>query len=322
MHHAPTFAAIVATPLYVLLAFSSNTLSTWTDDWFENHDPAPTPITIAFVGDIMFDRYIREKAETVHGYDGVLAGVAPLLRRHDLVFGNLEGPITTSASVADYRDPGPNHYKFTFATSVAATLADAGMSAVTLGNNHTLNFGTEGLTQTKTWLEIAGVGYVGAPDDPYTPWRTATGTHNIALFAYDAWHTDDTDLLRTRIGAEATSTFVVVLAHWGEEYDTTPNDTQVTLAHTLIDAGADLVVGTHPHVVQNKEEYAGRWIYYSLGNFVFDQYFSDAVRCGAILSITLRPNNTYTTAESFIELNGDGTTATSTCMTTVPTITK
>jgi len=318
MYNAPLLTALIATPIYVFLSFTTNALGPW---WQELTTPVEVvePITLAFVGDMMFDRYIRERAEAT-SYDTILASVAPLLTVHDMVFGNLEGPITSFAPVSDYRDTGPNHYRFTFATTVAQTLAIAHFGAVTVGNNHITNFGAEGVTQTKQWLAEAGIGHIGAPDEPYGAWRYATSGHNLAVYAYDPWHNKDMEALTNLISEEATSTFVIVLAHWGEEYETEPTEYQVERAHALVDAGADLIAGSHPHVIQSKERYKQAWIYYSLGNFIFDQYFSSDVRCGALLSLTLDERGIATTTEHFITLEKDGTTAPSTCMDTIPTL--
>lgn len=320
MSHRATSFIIIGIPLYVFFAFSSHALApVWERIVDTAPEPVPQPMTLTFVGDMMFDRFIREKTE-VHGYDAVLAETRTLFASSTYVFGNLEGPITSFAPVSDYRDGGPNHYRFTFATATAPLLADYHFGAVSLSNNHILNFGSEGLAQTKEWLLRHGVGYIGAPDDPYTPWRTATSGYGIAVYAYSPWHTVDAEILIQRISQESGSTTVVVLTHWGEEYDNRPDNQEITLAHRLVDAGADLIMGSHPHVVQHKEQYAGAIIYYSLGNFVFDQYFSPQVRCGAVVSYTLFPNGTSTTTEAFIELSQNGTTRPSTCLNSIPTL--
>jgi gamma-polyglutamate biosynthesis protein CapA len=317
MYQIPSLALLLSAPVYVFLSYLTNAVSPWWQRVTHTESTQPTSVTMTFVGDMMFDRYIREKAEQ-NGYDAILTHVQHLLAESDLVFGNLEGPITTFASVSDYRDSGPNHYKFTFATTVAETLAIHNVSAVTLGNNHIRNFGTEGVAQTKLWLDQAGIGYAGAPDDAYTPWRHNKNGRDIALYAYDPWQNMDIEALATRIQAEATTTIVIVFSHWGEEYETLPNTAQRTAGHKFVEAGADIVVGSHPHVIQSKEFYQGAWIYYSLGNFVFDQYFSKEVQCGAVLTLTFDTNNSASTSERFIELRQDGTTRESDCRTDVP----
>jgi poly-gamma-glutamate synthesis protein (capsule biosynthesis protein) len=312
MRRTSTIIVFIVVPIYVLSVFVAEVVA-------PTHTEITPPDTFAitFVGDMMFDRYVRERAE-VHGYDAILQGVLPTFARSDIVIGNLEGPITTFTPVSDWREGGPDHYRFTFATTVAETLHNAGFGAVTLANNHIYNFGVEGYSQTTNWLNAFNVGYFGAPHDAYRPWRYASGTVPFVVYAFDSWYARDTDKLTTRIREESNDAFVVVYAHWGDEYEPDPNYGQKELAHSFVDAGADFVVGSHPHVVQTKEQYKGAWIYYSLGNFVFDQYFSDAVQCGAGVTLDFTPQGTYTVEEFFITLNRDGTTETSTCMETVP----
>ena len=309
-----SLAALVLVPLYVVAAVIVHAV-------WPSGEPLPTvhEPTITFVGDMMFDRYIRERAE-VHGYAQVLSDTTGLLAESDILIGNLEGPITTFAPVSDWREGGPNHYTFTFATTVAQTMADVGFDAVILSNNHILNFGQEGLRQTKDHLLDVGIGYTGAPDDVYTPWRQSLGHQDAAIYPYSTRYTGDVERLLEDIRREAADVFVVVYAHWGDEYETEPNRGQRTLAHRFVDAGADLVVGAHPHVVQSKEQYKNAWIYYSLGNFVFDQYFDELVSCGLVLSVAPNTSGMYTTNESFITLMRDGTTKSSDCMTEVPVL--
>ena len=88
---------------------------------------------------------------------------------------------------------------------------------------------------------------------------------------------------------KAQADLVILYAHWGIEYDSALNGVIKNLAHEFINAGADLIIGAHPHVIQSVEEYQGKKIYYSLGNFVFDQYFSEAVRQG--LAVIVKINN-------------------------------
>lgn len=100
---------------------------------------------------------------------------------------------------------------------------------------------------------------------------------------------------------------VVVYTHWGEEY-VPRTEKMKTLARQFVDAGASLVVGSHPHVVQESERYSDQYIYYSLGNFVFDQYFSDAVRNGLLLEVTFDPSGVESIKEIPIVLHPDGRT--------------
>lgn len=314
MQRTPSVVIFLLVPLYVLGVFAFHTFIPRSS---KEEAVQQQSLQLLFVGDMMFDRYIRERH---HGTDyvQVLENTYNLFTGHDVVVGNLEGPITTFASVSDWRDGSPNHFKFTFATSVAQTLRTAGFTEVSLANNHTLNFGNEGLTQTKKWLSQNGLRHFGSPDERYEPLRFASSTPQITLYAFDSWYANDIEIIEKKIQSEATSTFVVVYAHWGDEHESKPNAGQKEFAHRFVDAGADFIVGSHPHVIQSKELYKDVWIYYSLGNFVFDQYFNREVTCGAVISLSLHEDLQYDITEHFIELERDGTTKISTCLEQVP----
>jgi poly-gamma-glutamate synthesis protein (capsule biosynthesis protein) len=99
---------------------------------------------------------------------------------------------------------------------------------------------------------------------------------------------------------------VIVFAHWGSEYETVANPAQVSLAQAFVESGADLVVGAHPHVTQNRGEYSQVPLVYSLGNFVFDQYFESGVRCGEIIKIRINQTQIeiLETIDTYLESNG------------------
>ncbi|KKS30569.1 MAG: hypothetical protein UU89_C0006G0008 [Parcubacteria group bacterium GW2011_GWC2_42_11] len=307
------FIILIGIPVYVLCVFVSEVFAPEMEVVQDDH----TVARVTFVGDMMFDRYIRESGHA-RGYDSIFTDVLPMLGKSDVLVGNLEGPITSLTPVSDWRDGGPDHYRFTFATTVADTIAHTGFDAVSLGNNHIFNFGEEGVAQTKTWLAQNNLGYFGAPDEVYVPWRYASSSPTMVIYAFDTWHSRDVVRLTERIAGESEDVFVVVYAHWGNEYEITPTSGQRELAHRFIDAGADFVVGSHPHVIQTKEMFQGKWIYYSLGNFVFDQYFSPKVQCGAIVNLTIQEDLTYTVEEGFVELARDGTTKMGDCTVSVP----
>ncbi len=109
---------------------------------------------------------------------------------------------------------------------------------------------------------------------------------SLVLISYNefSWGSRERALSSLR-ALDPTVDFLVLYAHWGVEYENVPTPAQTVLAREFVDAGADLVVGSHPHVVQAHEVYNGAPIYYSLGNLVFDQYWDDSVRCGAVLSV-------------------------------------
>ncbi len=276
-------------------------------------------VRLTFVGDIMLDRYIRAMNEAT-GYTNILPAFSPLLKESDFVVANLEGPVTQYRSHSLGTLPGePGNFVFTFSPDALPPLFDADIRAVSLGNNHILNFGDDGLTQTKTYLENTGIAFFGDPRTQSTLIKDVNGI-SVGFVAFNEFFPfDEEDLMQTIHSLSEITDFTVVYAHWGAEYETTPNTLQQQLAHRFVDAGADVVVGAHPHVIQNKEIYNGKTIFYSLGNFIFDQYWMDSVRCGAVVTLTITPPKmTYTTEESFVWLQKDGSTVLSTCMNTIP----
>lgn len=279
--------------------------------------PTPECATILFGGDMMFDRHIREKAQAVGNYDFIFRDLEPLLASADIVVANLEGPVTDFPSRSVGSEVGStDNYFFTFEPKVILDSLSRWPFVVNLGNNHISNFGTEGLLQTKSYLSEAELGYFGytAPGQQVeTTWHASVNGLRIALVNYNQFITGGleqsmVDFAETRPTADV----VIVYTHWGNEY-VPENDVQRDLAHQFIDAGADLVIGSHPHVVQGIEDYTGKRIYYSLGNFVFDQYFEEAVQNGLLVESTVcRSSETQVYDWNFeeypIQLNLDGST--------------
>jgi len=275
---------------------------------------AQEPITIGFGGDVMFDRYIRQKADA-HGYDSILAPISSLLRSHDIVIANLEGPITTFASVSQGTQPlEQNNYIFTFSPEITGALTKENIHLVSLANNHVFNFGNRGLSQTKQYLSDAGIAYFGEPFSQTYHIEDIHGTR-IGFVGFNEFFPPAKDDILQTVSNLATSTnFIVVFTHWGYEYTPEPNTYQQAVAREFIDAGADFVVGGHPHVIQTHEVYNGKEIYYSLGNLVFDQYFSEDVRCGLFVTLILNPEDfSYTTKETTVYLEKDGSTTQKEC---------
>jgi poly-gamma-glutamate capsule biosynthesis protein CapA/YwtB (metallophosphatase superfamily) len=266
-----------------------------------------TPIRVLFGGDMMFDRWIREKAMK-RGNAFVFDGVRDEIRAHDLTIANLEGPITDKPSKSIASSIGSReNYIFTFDPSWASTLAEEGIGPVSLGNNHILNQGQEGIELTKGFLEASGVPHFGDPTaDDRVSIREIRGT-KIAFVSYDEFvpggkeHAFD-DIAKVK----STADIVIMYAHWGSEYLPVRDDVR-SLAHAFVDAGCDTVIGSHPHVVQESETYAGKTIYYSLGNFVFDQYEREDTKLGILVSMTIDPTTKILSYRDIpIELHMDG----------------
>jgi poly-gamma-glutamate synthesis protein (capsule biosynthesis protein) len=263
--------------------------------------PAPQPRerTLLFVGDVMLSRAVGARMQSEGDWTFPFTEIGETLATADLTFGNLECPVS---------DVGRNrHHLYSFRADPRAVegLNFAGFDVLSVANNHMYDWGPDALLDTVRRLREAGIHTVGAGAndlEAHYPVLVDLGGLRIAFLAYVnidpkeaaaapdrpgvAWLEPERVLADIRF-ARPLADLVVVGLHWGVEYATRPGRDQIELAHQMIDAGADLVVGGHPHVVQPMEEYQGRWIAYSLGNFVFDQK-DPATRRAVMLKVTTR----------------------------------
>lgn len=230
------------------------------------------PAQVFMVGDMMLGRYV-ESLQKKNGLDYPFEGISDMFDGSDVVFGNLEGPIANE----HYQTPDFVSV-FSFAPHTADVLAKNGFNLVTLANNHTLDRGESVYFETGQFLAKAGIDYFGHPvsaSSEYVLEKEVQGKDFVFIGFHDTFLNDlnyDEALGVVSSFASDEDKFVFVSVHWGTEYKLTSNSAQQEFAHNLIDAGADLVLGHHPHVVEEIEEYKGRLIFYSLGNFIFDQY--------------------------------------------------
>lgn len=267
--------------------------------------------TVLFGGDMMFDRSVRTTMKW-KGDDFVFSCIASFLQDQDLVVANLEGPITAHVSLSATTTPGhPDNMTFTFPLSTAELLYRHNIRMVNLGNNHIENFGTGGVRSTMAMLTSEQVDYFGDP----IAHRVATtdiGGVSLAFINYNEFAGNPAANASTTISqikaARATGYIPVVYTHWGIEYATVSPQYLRDLAYRFVDAGAEIVIGSHPHVVADHELYQGKHIYYSLGNFVFDQYFSPEVSHGLLLQVTFTSAGVGDIKEIPIVLNRDRTT--------------
>ena len=260
---------------------------------------AATEFRVAAVGDIMLGG-TAEPEMRKFGYDYPYEHVQAILKQAQIVFGNLEGPLTD--------DGAPERKKYVFRSppdKVAPALARAGFNIVSLANNHSLDYGPRGLEDTRAALAKAGIQTVGAgrnEAEARAPvYRKADGA-TVAFLAYSLvfpekfWAGPDTPgtafgherFVRADVAAARRKADVVVVSfHWGQEGKTELRDYQALLAHAAIDSGATVVLGHHPHVLQGVERYRDGVIIYSLGNFAFGSYSNTATR-SAIALLTFR----------------------------------
>jgi poly-gamma-glutamate capsule biosynthesis protein CapA/YwtB (metallophosphatase superfamily) len=262
--------------------------------------------TVLFGGDMMFDRTIRTTIDQKGG-DFIFSCIDATLQESDLVVANLEGPITATSSRSVGSEIGaPDNFTFTFPLSTAALLAAHHIGVVNLGNNHILNFGSDGVRSTESALTNAGVRYFG---DPLAQSVAAETVHGIsfAFINYNEFEPSSTASTTVAQIREARSSgeIPVVYTHWGIEYATTSPQYVHALAHEFVDAGAAIVIGSHPHVVEDDEEYNGVDIYYSLGNFIFDQYWNTGVSHGLMLQVTFGTSGVQSIKEIPVVLQRD-----------------
>lgn len=266
-------------------------------------EPEPVALTLVAVGDLLPHRRVKATAKA-HGWAAVFGEATPLLQGADIAFANLEGPI------APDHDKGVYDEVFNAPGDLAPALAEAGLDIVSLANNHAFDQGPEGLVETWTRVRDAGVATVGAGPDcaaatqprvlevrgvkvaflavaDLVNFDRNAGADQPCLFAAgpvctrdcgpdrDAVHFSlDTERLLAAVrSAREGADFLVLSFHWGIEYDTVPLPEYPPLAEQLTDAGVDLLLGHHPHVLQpvvTRTTADGRSavIAYSLGNFV------------------------------------------------------
>ena len=253
--------------------------------------------SIVLVGDIMLSRGVEMMIDRYGDYRYPFLLTADNLNYADIAFGNLEGPISERGT-----NQG-SEYSFRARPEVLEGLQFAGFDILSIANNHILDWGGDAVSDTISILRSGGIKTVGAGgnyEEANAPIILRAGSARVGHLAFTTLYPEgleageasagvsDLDNAEEAVRALSADTDIVIVSlHWGEEYQSLSNDFQKGLARSLIDAGADLVVGHHPHVVQEVERYSEGWIVYSLGNFTFDQGFSDATRIGLAIEATV-----------------------------------
>ncbi len=237
--------------------------------------PAPK-VTLALLGDVMLGRDVHPSAES-------FAYLDPYLGSADLVMANLESPLTGAPVQSD------SPYTLCAPPERATVLAEAGFDLLTVANNHNLDCGEEGLLETRSALAEAGLGYAGPGMEPV--FRTLNGIR-LAVLAFDATGPFELERAVQAVrAARATGATVIVSIHWGAEYQAGASSFQEEIALRLAQAGAALIWGHHPHVLQPADwiDNGQTLVFYSLGNALFDQYGLADTRQSALALVTLGP---------------------------------
>lgn len=250
----------------------------------ENTEPKPV-VHLLFAGDILLSSHVTSAYDKAGGINGVLdEGYRTEIEGADIFMANEEFPFSDRGSAAQDKQ-----FTFRLPPARVSMMNEIGVDIVALANNHSLDFGTDALVDTCTALDGAGIKYVGAGPDMNRARQLEKMEVNgktIGFLAASRVYPDpnwvagskkpgmvsgyDPSILLEEIKkAKGSCDYLVVYVHWGVERDEKPQEYQRMLGKQIIDAGADLVVGSHPHVLQGIEYYNGKPICYSLGNFIF-----------------------------------------------------
>ncbi|GMR21414.1 MAG: CapA family protein [Gammaproteobacteria bacterium] len=262
--------------------------------------PAIKETTITAVGDIMLGGSATAEMQR-YGYDHPFAQTHDYLHGADITFGNLEGPLTHGGDSATEK-------KYVFKSppeKVASALAQAGFDVMSLANNHALDYGVKGLTDTTNALNNSGIGFIGAGENLDQAREAYIIVRNGIRFAFLAYSLTFPETFWAKenqpgtafgharhiqedvLAARQVADVVLVSFHWGRESTTDLRPYQIALAKTAIQSGASAVIGHHPHILQAVERYRDGLILYSLGNFAFGSY-SRKARVSVIAQIIFR----------------------------------
>lgn len=278
--------------------------------------PPITKTTLFFVGDIMLTRGVKSSVDKNFGgdYSKLFVNLSEL-KNADILMGNLEG------DVSDVGNNVGSIYSFRMDPSVLPVLKDAGFDIFSFANNHVGDWNMDAFKDTLSRLNDIGILKSGAgfnKDDATNPTIIEKNGTKFGFISFSDegpnWieaKTDTPGILLAgdpNLGdivknAKAKCDVLIVSFHFGEEYQLVHNKRQETLAHTAIDNGADVVIGHHPHVMEDTEIYKDKPIVYSLGNFIFDQSFSKDTMRGMLFSLTYDGKNLTETSKKIITLN-------------------
>lgn len=245
----------------------------------------PPKVTIFAAGDLMLDRTVRQKI-TQEGVEYPFKHVKELISSYDISVANLEGSFTRNQSIA-VKDHSV--LRFTFDPLFLPELEETGFDVVSMANNHAWDFGSAGYEENLTYLTERGIKAFGSPfNTKNLSAVTEVKGIKIAFVGYHEFYSPRLqpvldEIKRLRVEND----FIIVYPHWGVEYLARFTPDQQIRAHAFIDAGADVVIGAHPHVIEPIEIYRNKAIFYSLGNFLFDQDFSLPTKQGLSLGIEL-----------------------------------
>jgi poly-gamma-glutamate synthesis protein (capsule biosynthesis protein) len=262
-----------------------------------------TTITFLAAGDIMLSRNVAGTIKKKNDPLLPFRNMEGVLKSTDFNFANLESPI----SGTDYFNP-TGSMVFNAPPAYADGLQKYNFQVLNLANNHAFDQGLAGLVHTGDFLDSLGIKHMGTGKNVDEAWQpviidikgikigfigasfSSINDGGKATNDYVARIEDVTHLKSSILNLKSKTDFIVATMHAGTEYTHTPNAAQIAFAHAAIDAGADMVIGAHPHWIQTVETYQDKYIFYSLGNFIFDQEWSQETKEGLALKIQISKN--------------------------------
>ena len=263
----------------------------------ENNLSVPKPIIFVLGGDVMLGRMVSWKLKQAGDYSSLFSNLKNTWADADMVMMNLESPLYSNCEVKN-----STSMRFCAEPVFAKVLADADITHVSFANNHILDYGGVGVEETNSLLSENGITVANHA----TPVLSEVDNKKIGFVSWNlTWNNVADKEIRLKINAlRNKADLAVVNFHWGEEYTDEPNEYQKQIAHLAVDSGADIVIGHHPHHLQPVEEYKGKLIFYSLGNLIFDQLWSEKTRYGMLVRVEWNPQqNTmfYTTSTTYMK---------------------
>ncbi len=230
-------------------------------------EPGQVTLKITAVGDCTFggevgSRGRRRFVDLVkdQGYDYFFQSVRHLFEADDLTIANLEGPLTSSTKKGKH-----GGFIFKGDPDYVNILTGSSVELCNIANNHSMDYGRTGLKDTVKVLKENGVGYCGFS----TVYNAVIKGVKVTALGFEWWGSDKDDIVKAVKKARKSCDLLIVNMHWGWEGHREQDAKQTSLGHAIVNAGADLVIGTHPHVYEGIEKYKGKYIVYSLGNFCF-----------------------------------------------------
>lgn len=265
---------------YVPAVLTENTVAP-TPTPYPSPTPKPRKVVLVATGDIVPGRGVNYEMVKRNNFMWPFEKIKDVLASGDITVANFEVPV--------YKDCPTLLTGMVFCgrEEFIPNLSAAGIDVVTLANNHTSDHGVGGIENTAKLLRENGMEVTGLEN--IILYKTVNNTRFAFLAFNDIYGSispvlkADEDTMRKMIGeARKNSDVVVVSMHWGVEYRDTPDNRQVELAHMVADAGADFIIGNHPHWIQSDEQYKNTYIKYAHGNLIFDQMWSDETKKGVI----------------------------------------